>query len=72
MLLFGAVMGWNTWCTDDFCGLVDICTEQEIRSVADGIVAQGLDKLGYIYLNLDDCWSDTSRSLSGELQPNAV
>jgi hypothetical protein len=20
-------MGWNTWCTDDACGLIDLCNE---------------------------------------------
>jgi len=23
-------MGWNTWCTDDICGLIDRCTEAEV------------------------------------------
>jgi alpha-galactosidase len=45
-------MGWNTWCTDDACGLIDKCTEAEIMSVADAIVAQGLDQLGYRYINM--------------------
>jgi len=63
-------MGWNTWCTDDACGALDICTEKEVKSVAQSIVTQGLDKLGYQYVNLDDCWSDQSRSADGQLQPN--
>jgi hypothetical protein len=25
------VQGWNTWCTDDACGLLDYCNEQEVR-----------------------------------------
>jgi len=29
-----------------------------------------MDKLGYTYVNLDDCWSDTSRDAQGRLQPN--
>lgn len=65
-------MGWNTWCTDDVCGLLDICTESEVHSIADAIVAQGLDKLGYTYVNLDDCWSATTRAADGSLQPNAA
>lgn len=24
-------MGWNTWCTDDICGLIDRCTEAEVN-----------------------------------------
>lgn len=41
----------NTWCTDDLCGLIDKCTDSEIRSVADAMVAQGMDKLGYEYVS---------------------
>lgn len=62
-------MGWNTWCTDDLCGVIDKCTQSEIMSVADAIVAQGLDKLGYEYLVMDDCWSSTTRNATGHLQP---
>eukprot|EP00053_Salpingoeca_punica_P011449 m.102032 g.102032 ORF g.102032 m.102032 type:complete len:418 (-) comp15676_c0_seq1:288-1541(-) len=64
-------MGWNTWCTEDLCGARDVCTEELIMSTADGIVAQGLDKLGYTYLNMDDCWSANTRNATGHLQPNA-
>ncbi|EDQ92942.1 uncharacterized protein MONBRDRAFT_30876 [Monosiga brevicollis MX1] len=64
-------MGWNTWCTDDACGALDICTEKEIMSVVDGIIEQGLDKLGYKYINMDDCWSAQTRNATGHLQPNA-
>jgi alpha-galactosidase len=60
----------NHRCTDDLCGVIDVCTQQEIMSVADAIVAQGLDKLGYQYVLMDDCWSATSRDANGNLQPN--
>jgi alpha-galactosidase len=40
-----------------------------VKSIADAIVSQGLDKLGYKYVNLDDCWSDTKRDAQGRLQP---
>ena len=36
---------------------------------ADAIVEKGLDKLGYKYVALDDCWSDTKRDVNGNLQP---
>ena len=45
------------------------CTQNEILSVADAIVDQGLDKLGYEYLVMDDCWSATTRNATGHLQP---
>lgn len=38
--------------------------------MVDGIVAQGLDKLGYRYINMDDCWADSERDAQGRLQPN--
>jgi len=41
-----------------------------VREVATAIIEQGLDKLGYRYLELDDCWSATTRSREGELQPD--
>eukprot|EP00605_Chrysophyceae_sp_TOSAG23-4_P001640 GSChrysophyteH1.ASY1.ANO1.1801.1 assembled CDS len=55
-------MGWSTWCTDDICGLLDICTEREIMKRADAMVEQGMDKLGYKWLFLDDCWAAKERS----------
>lgn len=33
-------------------GLIDKCTEKEIRSVVDGMVEQGLDTLGYKFINM--------------------
>jgi alpha-galactosidase len=66
----GAVppMGWNTWCTDDLCGLLDRCTEAEVHSIADAISSNGMKELGYEYINLDDCWADGSRDENGKLQ----
>ena len=44
-------MGFNTW--NKFgCNI----NEKLARDTADAIVEAGLDKLGYVYLNLDDCW----------------
>lgn len=48
----------------------DPCSSQQVREVATAIVDQGLDKLGYLYIELDDCWSATTRSPAGELQPD--
>lgn len=63
-------MGWSSWCTDGFCNLVgkDICNEKLVQSIADSFVAQGMDKLGYEYVTLDDCWSSTTRDDLGSLQ----
>ena len=66
-------MGWNSWCTDSLCNAFgkDPCSEEMVTSVADSIVAQGLDKLGYKFVSLDDCWSSTSRNATGHLQADA-
>ncbi len=52
-LMLCAHPGRNTWCTDDACGIIDICTETEVKSVVDAIVAEGLHDLGYKYICLD-------------------
>lgn len=63
-------MGWSTWCTEDLCGLRDKCNQEEIRIRADALVTQGLDKLGYKWVFLDDCWAAKTRDVNGELQPD--
>ena len=53
-------MGWNSWCTGggtfdpSLCNLLgrDPCSEEEVKSTADAIVNQGMDKLGYKYIAL--------------------
>ena len=71
-------MGWNSWCTGTLlepsvCNLVgnDPCSEGEVKAIADSMVANGMDKLGYEFLELDDCWSATARDASGQLQADA-
>jgi len=44
-------MGWNTW--NKFA--CDI-SEDLLQKTIDQVVELGLDKLGYNYINLDDCW----------------
>ena len=50
-------LGWNTWktCGEESCGH-DICNEAEIKSVAMAMIQNGMQDLGYNYVNLDDCW----------------
>ena len=45
-------MGYNTW-YDTQCSL----TEDTVRDTADSLKTLGLDKMGYEYINLDDCWA---------------
>ncbi|KAK4488968.1 hypothetical protein RD792_004759 [Penstemon davidsonii] len=59
-------MGWNSW--NHFqCNI----EEKLIRETADAIVSTGLAKLGYEYINLDDCWAELNRDSKGKLVPKA-
>ncbi|ONM05538.1 Alpha-galactosidase 2 [Zea mays] len=49
-------MGWNSW--NHFgCGI----NENLIKQTADALVNTGLAKLGYEYVNIDDCWAESDR-----------
>ncbi|CAM0956664.1 unnamed protein product [Alopecurus aequalis] len=58
-------MGWNSW-NHFACGV----NEEIIRETADAIVNTGLAKLGYQYVNIDDCWADQYRDNQGNMVPN--
>ena len=49
-------LGWNTWCTQGKC-MYDVCDENEIKSIANAMLENGMFDLGYDYINLDDCWA---------------
>ncbi|KAL2555848.1 Alpha-galactosidase 3 [Forsythia ovata] len=55
-------MGWNSW---NFfaCNI----NETVIKETADALISTGLAKLGYIYVNIDDCWSEIERNSKGQL-----
>lgn len=53
-------MGWNSWNIYK-CDI----NEDKIKVAADKIVELGLDKLGYKYVNIDDCWNTVERSPDG-------
>ncbi|MEV5703738.1 NPCBM/NEW2 domain-containing protein [Actinoallomurus sp. NPDC052274] len=56
-------MGWNSW--NKFgCNI----NESLIKGIADSMVAVGLDRLGYKYVNIDDCWMAGTRDSAGRLQ----
>lgn len=57
-------MGWNSW--NIFYCDVD---EQKVRDAADWLVKTGLDRHGYQYVNIDDCWQGP-RDASGEVTVN--
>ena len=54
-------MGFNTWNRFQ-CNI----NETLVRDTADAIVASGLVDLGYVYLNIDDCWQ-VSRDENGKI-----
>ncbi|RWV84400.1 hypothetical protein GW17_00053886 [Ensete ventricosum] len=55
-------MGWNSW-NHFFCNI----NEKIIRDTADALVSSGLAKLGYHYVNIDDCWAEHDRDSMGYL-----
>lgn len=57
-------MGWNSW--NHFgCNI----NENVIKQTADALVSTGLSKLGYHYVNIDDCWAELARDEKGNLVP---
>ncbi|KAK1556775.1 hypothetical protein Q3G72_011895 [Acer saccharum] len=57
-------MGWNSW--NHFSCNID---EKMIKETADALVSTGLSKLGYTYVNIDDCWAEIARDSKGRLMP---
>ena len=59
-------MGWNSW----NCFSCDV-NEQQIRDMADLIVANGMRDAGYTYVNVDDCWQ-VGRDADGNIVVDSV
>lgn len=57
-------MGWNSW-NHFACNI----NEKMIKETADALVYTGLSKLGYEYVNIDDCWAEIARDNKGYLVP---
>ncbi|KMT17947.1 hypothetical protein BVRB_2g034670 [Beta vulgaris subsp. vulgaris] len=57
-------MGWNSW-NHFSCGV----TEKIVKETADALVSTGLSKLGYKYVNIDDCWAELTRDNKGNFVP---
>lgn len=51
MLALTPPLGWNSW--NAWGGTV---TADKVRASADGMVASGLARQGYTYINIDDAW----------------
>ena len=59
-------MGYNTW--NDFrCGGISAAN---IMKVADAMVGYGLQKAGYEYLVIDDCWAAGRDNRTNRLVPD--
>ncbi len=57
-------MGWNSW--NHFgCNVSDAI----VRAQADAMVSSGMKAVGYVYVNIDDCWQGT-RDERGFIHPN--
>ncbi len=61
-------MGYNTW-NDLQCQNMN---EAAILNVFNVWVAQGMHKLGYRFINLDDCWQAQNRSSDGSILADPV
>src|SRR5271155_10503 len=59
-------MGYDDW-YENYC----VVSQGSILGAARDLVSSGLAKLGYDYVNIDDCWMSPKRTSKGELQPNA-
>ncbi len=60
-------MGWNTW-NKYGCAI----SAAIVQSNADKLVALGLDKLGYTYVNIDDCWMLKDRDTQNHVQVDSA
>ena len=60
-------MGWASW--NRFGRNV---TQADVLGVANAMKAAGLDRLGYTYVNVDDCWMAAERDENGRLQADPV
>jgi alpha-galactosidase len=61
-------MGWNSW-NEYGCDI----SESIFLTAASNLVSLGLKDLGYVYVNIDDCWSDKNkkRDSRNEILPDA-
>jgi len=60
-------MGWNSW--NNFgCNT----SAEQIKSVADAMVASGMADVGYQYINIDDCWNEAVREENGGPNPTTA
>lgn len=66
-------MGWLSWerfrCMTDCKNRPSECISERLyMDIADRLVADGYRDAGYVYINIDDCWSAMERDSRGRLQ----
>ncbi len=57
-------MGWNSW--NKFAGKI---TDADVRTMADAMITSGMNKAGYVYINIDDTW-ELGRDAQGNITTN--
>ena len=70
-------MGWMSWerfrCNTDCASDPENCISEKLfLNMAAAMKKHGLDKVGYEYIIIDDCWLDHKRDANGRLQPDAT
>lgn len=68
-------MGWLSWerfrCITDCKTYPDECISERLyMRQADELVRRGLDKVGYRFVNVDDCWAELARDSQGRMVPD--
>ena len=70
-------MGWLAWerfrcntdCANDYHNCI---SERLFRQMADLVVSEGYQDVGYSYINVDDCWLYHKRDQRGRLQADPL
>ncbi|XP_076446539.1 alpha-N-acetylgalactosaminidase-like isoform X2 [Babylonia areolata] len=70
-------MGWLSWvrfrCNIDCLSYPKDCISERLyMDMADRLVADGYRDAGYVYVNIDDCWSALERDSEGRLQADPL
>jgi len=60
-------MGWSSWNTFA-CNI----SEALIIETAEALISSGMRDAGYVYVNIDDCWSTMKRNTTGFVLGSAV
>ncbi|CAL9202772.1 unnamed protein product [Musa hybrid cultivar] len=64
---------WNTW-NHFYCDINETIIRESSTNIlmSDALVSTGLAKLGYRYVNIDDCWAEHDRDSTGYMVPKRL